>query len=84
MDLTGGAGPFKRNRLEQLFRDCRLGRFHPGSPLFAHEVVGRLSLGVDPDAQPRWAEHRAAILPTPTPRSQVRSTQARRIEVSGG
>ena len=30
LDLSGGAGAFKRNRLEQIFRDVRMGRFHPG------------------------------------------------------
>jgi alkylation response protein AidB-like acyl-CoA dehydrogenase len=54
LDLSGGAGAFKRNRLEQLFRDVRMGRFHPGNTLLAHELVGKLSLGVDPDAPPRW------------------------------
>ncbi len=29
LDLTGGAGIFKRSRFEQLFRDARLGRIHP-------------------------------------------------------
>ena len=53
-DLAGGAGIFKRNRLEQLFRDARLGRVHPGNSLLAHELVGKLSLGIDPDEQPRW------------------------------
>jgi alkylation response protein AidB-like acyl-CoA dehydrogenase len=54
MDLSGGAGSFKRNRLEQLFRDVRMGRFHPGNTMFAHEVVGKLSLGLDPDDPQRW------------------------------
>lgn len=54
LDLTGGAGIFKTNRIEQLFRDARLGRVHPANDLFAHEVIGKLSLGIDPDAQPRW------------------------------
>jgi alkylation response protein AidB-like acyl-CoA dehydrogenase len=54
MDLTGGAGIFKRSRIEQLFRDARLGRFHPGNTLLTHELVGKLSLGIDPDQQPRW------------------------------
>ena len=31
MDLSGGAAAFKRNRLEQIFRDVRMGRFHPGN-----------------------------------------------------
>jgi alkylation response protein AidB-like acyl-CoA dehydrogenase len=54
MELSGGAGIFKRNRLEQLLRDARLGRIHPGNPMMTHEVVGKLSLGICPDEQPRW------------------------------
>jgi alkylation response protein AidB-like acyl-CoA dehydrogenase len=54
LDLTGGAGAFKRNRMEQLFRDVRMGRFHPGNSLLAHEVIGKLCLGIDPDSELRW------------------------------
>jgi alkylation response protein AidB-like acyl-CoA dehydrogenase len=54
LDLTGGAGIFKRSRFEQMFRDCRLGRIHPGNTLLTHEVVGKLSLGINPDEMPRW------------------------------
>jgi alkylation response protein AidB-like acyl-CoA dehydrogenase len=54
LDLSGGAGVFKRNRLEQIFRDVRMGRFHPGNTLLAHELIGKLCLGIDPDAAPRW------------------------------
>jgi alkylation response protein AidB-like acyl-CoA dehydrogenase len=53
-DLSGGAGIFKRSRFEQLFRDARLGRIHPANSLFTHEVVGKMSLGINPDEQPRW------------------------------
>ncbi|MDQ1533992.1 MAG: hypothetical protein QOF28_1753, partial [Actinomycetota bacterium] len=53
-DCSGGAGVFKRNRLEQLFRDVRMGRFHPGNTLLAHELVGKLCLGIDPDSPQRW------------------------------
>jgi alkylation response protein AidB-like acyl-CoA dehydrogenase len=53
-DLTGGSGIFKRNRMEQIFRDARMGRFHPANSLVAHEVVAKLSLGINPDEQPRW------------------------------
>ena len=52
LDLSGGAGAFKRNRIEQLFRDVRMGRFHPGNTLLAHELIGKLCLGIDPDAAP--------------------------------
>ena len=54
LDLTGGAGIFKRHRLEQLFRDVRLGRMHPVNRLGVHEIVGKGSLGVDADELPRW------------------------------
>ena len=40
--------------MEQLFRDVRMGRFHPGNTLLAHELIGKLCLGIDPDASPRW------------------------------
>ncbi len=54
MDLTGGAGAFKRHRIEQLIRDIRMGRFLPGNRLLAPEIVSKATLGIDPDAQPRW------------------------------
>ena len=50
LDLSGGAGAFRANRLEQLFRDIRMGRFHPGNRLLAPELIGKLCLGVDPDS----------------------------------
>lgn len=54
LDVSGGAGIFKRNRLEQIVRDARLGRIHPSNPALTHEVVGKISLGINPDEQPRW------------------------------
>jgi alkylation response protein AidB-like acyl-CoA dehydrogenase len=54
LDLSGGAGAFRRNRLEMIFRDVRMGRFHPGNSMLAHELIGKMCLGVDPDASPRW------------------------------
>ena len=54
LDVSGGAGIFKRNRLEQIVRDTRLGRIHPGNAMLTHELVGKLSLGINPDEQPRW------------------------------
>jgi alkylation response protein AidB-like acyl-CoA dehydrogenase len=54
LDVSGGAGILKRNRLERLVRDARLGRVHPGNPMLTHELVGKLSLGINPDEQPRW------------------------------
>jgi alkylation response protein AidB-like acyl-CoA dehydrogenase len=54
LEASGGAAAFKRNRLEQLFRDVRMGRFHPGNSLLAHELIGKLCLGLDPDDSRRW------------------------------
>jgi alkylation response protein AidB-like acyl-CoA dehydrogenase len=54
MDLSGGSGIFKRSRLEQLFRDSRLGRVHPANLLLTHELVGKTALGINPDEAPRW------------------------------
>ncbi len=54
MDLSGGAAAFKRNRLEQIYRDVRMGRFHPGNTFLAHELIGKLCLGINPDDPHRW------------------------------
>ena len=54
LDLSGGSGIFKRQRLEQLFRDSRLGRVHPANLLLTHELIGKMSLGINPDESPRW------------------------------
>jgi alkylation response protein AidB-like acyl-CoA dehydrogenase len=54
MELSGGFGMFKRSELERLFRDARAGRFHPANSALSHELIGKLSLGISPDEQPRW------------------------------
>jgi alkylation response protein AidB-like acyl-CoA dehydrogenase len=54
MDLSGGFGMFKKSELERLFRDARAGRFHPANSALSHELVGKMTLGIDPDEQPRW------------------------------
>jgi alkylation response protein AidB-like acyl-CoA dehydrogenase len=54
LDLSGGFGMFKKSELERLFRDCRAGRFHPANSMLTHEIVGKISLGINPDEQPRW------------------------------
>lgn len=54
VDLSGGSASFKSNRLEQLFRDIRMGHFHPGNNLLAPELIGKLCLGINPDEAPRW------------------------------
>jgi alkylation response protein AidB-like acyl-CoA dehydrogenase len=54
MEVAGGFGIFKRSGLEQIFRDARLGRIHPGNSMFTHELVGKTVLGINPDEMPRW------------------------------
>jgi alkylation response protein AidB-like acyl-CoA dehydrogenase len=54
LDLSGGFGMFKKSELERLFRDCRAGRFHPANSALTHELVGKMTLGINPDEQPRW------------------------------
>jgi hypothetical protein len=45
---------FKKSELERLFRDARAGRFHPANSSLTHELVAKMTLGIDPDEQPRW------------------------------
>jgi len=54
MEVSGGAGMFRANELERLFRDARCGRFHPASTFLTHEIVGKTALGIDLGEQPRW------------------------------
>ena len=54
LDLSGGYGIFAASGIERLFRDARLSRIHPANSALTHEVVAKLTLGIDPDAQPRW------------------------------
>ena len=54
LDLSGGFGMFKKSELERLFRDCRAGRFHPANSALTHEMMAKMTLGVDLDEQPRW------------------------------
>jgi alkylation response protein AidB-like acyl-CoA dehydrogenase len=53
LDVSGGAGMFKRNELERLYRDVRCGGFHPANSLLVHELVGKTALGVLGE-NPRW------------------------------
>ena len=54
LELAGGYGIFAASGIERLFRDARLSRIHPANSALTHEVVGKLTLGLNPDAQPRW------------------------------
>ncbi len=54
LDVAGGFGIFRQGPFEQLFRDARLGRIHPANSMLAHEIVAKLTLGINPDESPRW------------------------------
>jgi alkylation response protein AidB-like acyl-CoA dehydrogenase len=54
MEVSGGAGMFRANELERLFRDARCGRFHPANTFLTHEIAGKTALGIDLGEQPRW------------------------------
>jgi alkylation response protein AidB-like acyl-CoA dehydrogenase len=54
MEVSGGAGMFRANELERLFRDARCGRFHPANSALTHEIVAKTALGIDLGEQPRW------------------------------
>jgi len=54
LEVSGGSGIFRHNRMEQLFCDARLGLIHPANSALTHELVAKFSLGIDPDEQPRW------------------------------
>jgi alkylation response protein AidB-like acyl-CoA dehydrogenase len=53
LDVTGGAGMFRGNELERLYRDARCGGFHPANDALTHELVGKIALGIATE-QPRW------------------------------
>ena len=53
MDISGGFGIFPASGLERLFRDARLGRFHPANGYLAREIIAKGTLGIDLDEQPR-------------------------------
>jgi alkylation response protein AidB-like acyl-CoA dehydrogenase len=53
LDVAGGAGMFRGNELERLYRDVRCGGFHPGNDALTHELVGKAVLGIIAE-QPRW------------------------------
>jgi alkylation response protein AidB-like acyl-CoA dehydrogenase len=54
MEVSGGAGMFKSNELERLYRDVRCGGFHPANAALTHEIVGKTTLGVLGEDGPRW------------------------------
>lgn len=54
LEVAGGFGIFRQSGMERLFRDARLGPIHPANSWVAHELIAKVSLGIDLDEQPRW------------------------------
>jgi alkylation response protein AidB-like acyl-CoA dehydrogenase len=54
LEVSGGSGIFRKSGLERLFRDARLGRFHPANAFLTREVVAKTALGIALDESPRW------------------------------
>jgi alkylation response protein AidB-like acyl-CoA dehydrogenase len=54
LEVAGGFGIFRQSGMERIFRDARLGPVHPGNSWLVHELLAKVSLGVDLDEQPRW------------------------------
>jgi alkylation response protein AidB-like acyl-CoA dehydrogenase len=54
LEVSGGFGMFKKSEMERLFRDARAGRFHPANSSLTHELLGKLTLGINPDDPQRW------------------------------
>jgi alkylation response protein AidB-like acyl-CoA dehydrogenase len=52
-DVVGGSSFRRGSEIERLSRDVRAARFHPGTDVFTHEVIGKALLSVDAGA-PRW------------------------------
>jgi alkylation response protein AidB-like acyl-CoA dehydrogenase len=54
MDILGGGAIFKKSDYERLWRDARLARIHPANSQLTMEVIGKLTLGINPDETSRW------------------------------
>jgi len=55
VEMVGGLGVARKGESERLLRDSRMGQIHPLNPQLTRELVAKIALGIDLDAQPRWA-----------------------------
>jgi alkylation response protein AidB-like acyl-CoA dehydrogenase len=54
MQTMGGPSIFRRHPIERLYRDVRAGTLHPFTHHWLLEMVGKITLGIPLDVQPRW------------------------------
>ncbi len=54
IETVGGLGVARHGEFERLYRDARMGPIHPANPALTRELMAKIALGVDLDAQPRW------------------------------
>ena len=47
-------GVARHSEFERLYRDARMGPIPPANSQLTHELVGKIVIGLDLDAQPRW------------------------------
>jgi acyl-CoA dehydrogenase len=60
LEISGGAGFFRRFKLERLVRDAHAAQFHPLQEKRQHHFTGRLALGRDPVETAKVRRFRAA------------------------
>lgn len=54
MSITGGSGFLRKSPLERLYRDVRGAKVHPPAHYDALEIIGKATLDVPLDVEPRW------------------------------
>jgi len=54
MQAVGGPSLFRRHPLERLYRDVRAGTLHPYTHYWLLEMIGKRTLGIALDVEPRW------------------------------
>jgi acyl-CoA dehydrogenase len=60
LEISGGAGFYRRFKLERLVRDAHAAQFHPLQEKRQHHFSGRLALGLDPIESVKVRRLRAA------------------------